>query len=78
MIKILLISVVLLSIGMLGMGLNILVRKNGKFPAYRVGHNKDMKRLGITCVKHDEIKCHRKNLRDGNCESCGAAIDIPQ
>jgi hypothetical protein len=55
--------------------LNILIRKNGKFPAYRVGHNKDMKRLGITCVKHDEIKCHRKNLREGNCEGCGAAID---
>lgn len=59
---------------MLGMALNILVRKNGKFPAYRVGHNKDMKKLGITCVKHEEIKCHKKNLKEGNCAGCDGII----
>jgi hypothetical protein len=55
---------------MLGMALNILIRKKGKFPAYRVGHNKNMKKLGITCVKHEEIKCHKKQLREANCAGC--------
>ncbi len=60
--KILFISVILLSAAMLGMALNILVRKKGKFPAYQVGHNRDMHKLGITCVKHDEIKCFKASL----------------
>ncbi len=69
--QILIISIALLSLSMLGMALNILVKKKGKFPAYRVGHNKDMKKLGISCVKHEEIKCQRKRLKDAGCEGCG-------
>lgn len=62
----------LLGISFLGMALNILIKKNGKFPAYQVGHNKDMKKLGISCVKHEEIKCFKK-LKKGEegCGSCG-------
>ena len=60
--KILIITVILLSIAMLGMALNILVRKKGRFPAYQVGHNRDMHKLGISCAKHDEIRCHKLNL----------------
>ena len=60
--KLLIISVILLSMAMLGMALNILIKKKGRFPAYRVGHNRDMNKLGISCVKHDEIRCHRKNM----------------
>jgi hypothetical protein len=54
------------------MALNILIKKNGKFPAYQVGHNKDMRKMGISCVKHDEIKCFKK-LKKGEegCGSCG-------
>jgi len=68
--KVLLISLVLLSLAMLGMALNILVKKRGRFPAYRVGHNRDMHRLGITCVKHDEIKCHNEGQKEKACEGC--------
>lgn len=63
----------LLSIGLLGMSLNILIKKNGKFPEFRVGHNKEMKKKGISCVKHEEIKCHKKNLKEG-CGSCDGII----
>ena len=67
--NILLISIVLLSLSMLGMALNILVRKKGKFPAYQVGHNKDMARMGIRCVKHEEIRCHKARLKN-QAEGC--------
>ncbi len=68
--NIVLISVVLLTIAMLGMGLSILVKKNGKFPAFQVGHNADMRRLGIKCVKHEEIKCFKKQLKEKDCLGC--------
>lgn len=69
--KILLLALVLLSFSMLGMMLNILVKKKGKFPAYRVGHNKDMAKLGLKCVKHEEIRCHKKMLKEAeDCSGC--------
>ena len=69
--KILIFTLVLLSLSMLGLMLNILVKKKGKFPAYRVGHNKDMHKLGISCVKHDEIRCYNKQVKEGkDCAGC--------
>ena len=69
--KILLIALVLLSISMLGMMLNILVKKKGKFPAYQIGHNRDMAKLGLKCAKHEEIRCHNKKLKEGkDCTGC--------
>lgn len=61
---------------MIGLAFNILFRKNGRFPSYEVGHNKEMRKLGITCVKHDEYKCFanlKKNV--ANCSSCGIDFD---
>ena len=69
-IKIFIISFILVSIAMLGMALNILVKKKGRFPAYMVGHNRDMHKLGISCVKHDEIRCHDKNVKATGCGRC--------
>lgn len=69
--KILILALILLSLSILGLMLNILVKKKGKFPAYRVGHNRDMQRLGITCVKHEELRYHNKKLKeDEACEGC--------
>jgi hypothetical protein len=70
--KILILALILISISTLGLMLNIIIKKKGRFPAYRVGHNKDMRKLGITCVKHEEIKCHDQRLKEGkDCEGCG-------
>ncbi|MEN8229660.1 MAG: hypothetical protein ABFS38_15980 [Bacteroidota bacterium] len=64
-------ALILISLAMLGMMLNVLVKKKGKFPAYMVGHNRDMHKLGISCVKHDEIRCHNKKLKKGQgCAGC--------
>ena len=68
--NILLLSIVLLSLAMLGLALNILIKKNGRFPAYRVGHNRDMKKLGITCVKHEELRCHNQRMKEKSCDGC--------
>jgi len=70
--NILLLSVLLIGLSMIGLALNILVKKKGKFPAYQVGHNKDMAKLGIKCVKHEEIRCHKAKLKakEDGCAGC--------
>lgn len=69
--KILIIAIVLISLSMMGMMLNILVKKKGRFPEYRVGHNRAMRQKGISCVKHDEIRCHNKLLKESQgCSGC--------
>jgi hypothetical protein len=50
-----------------GLSLNILIRKNGKFPVTAIGRNKEMRKRGITCVKHDEILCYNKGKNKGSC-----------
>ncbi len=72
MIKILILSSILLSLALLGMAFNMLFRKNGKFPKYQVGHNKEMHKLGITCVKHDETRMFREtHTQMYKSSSCG-------
>ena len=69
--KILIISLLLLSLSVLGLMLNILIKKKGKFPEYRVGHNRAMRQKGISCVKHEEIRCHNKRLKENEgCAGC--------
>ena len=77
MIKVLLIAIILISIAILLMGVKIffnklLFNKQGKFPVTSVGHNPEMKKLGISCVKHDEIKCFSKAKKgiDNNGTGC--------
>ena len=70
--NIVIISFILISLSAFGMALNILFKKKGKFPAYRVGHNSNMAKIGIKCVKHEEIRCHkaRMNQRENDCSGC--------
>lgn len=66
-------SVVLLALAMSFMALKIMFSKSGKFPEYRIGHNKDMHKMGISCVKHEEIKNHREESNAGCC-GCGRGL----
>ena len=68
--SLLVITFIILSLAMLGMMLNILVKKKGKFPEYRVGHNRDMHKNGIACVKHEEIRCHKERMNSEGCAGC--------
>lgn len=66
----------ILSIALLAMGFNVFFRKNKKFPQSSIGHNKEMRKLGITCARSSEIKCRRevdKKNGEVNCAGCGQA-----
>lgn len=50
-IKIILLAIALVSIAMLGLATQILLKKGGKFPNTHVGGNKHLKKQGITCAQ---------------------------
>ncbi|MCF8224529.1 MAG: hypothetical protein K9J30_01480 [Bacteroidales bacterium] len=70
--NILLLSITLIGLSLLGLALNILIKKDGKFPTYRVGHNSEMAKRGIKCVKQEEIRCHKASLKEleKECHGC--------
>lgn len=75
-IKLLIPAVLIVGIAGIFLGIRMLVQKNGKFPETEVGHNKEMRKLGITCAKAEEIKCRRDidkgRIDQGSiCGSCG-------
>ncbi|HOG25822.1 MAG TPA: hypothetical protein PLM86_06510 [Bacteroidales bacterium] len=65
-------SLGLITLGVLGLSLSIIVRKNGKFPEYSVGHNKKMRERGIRCPKEEERMLLKKGAH-GNCCNCRKA-----
>jgi hypothetical protein len=74
-IELLLLVLGILSIAILAMGINVFFRKNKNFPQSSIGGNKEMRKLGLKCAKHEEIKCRRDIERredvNTSCSSCG-------
>ena len=66
--KLLLIAVVIVGIGIFIMSVKVMFHRTKKFPSSSVGKNKEMAKRGISCAKHDEIKCFKKDLQEG--KSC--------
>jgi hypothetical protein len=58
---VLILAAIIVGISIIGLGVSIFFRKDGKFPETGVGHNPEMKKLGITCAKADEIKMYNLN-----------------
>jgi hypothetical protein len=51
MVKVILLAIALVSLAFFGLALQIVLKKNGKFPDTHVGHNREMKKRGIVCAK---------------------------
>ena len=68
--KLILLATIIIALSLIGLSISMLVKKGGKFPSSSVGKNKEMKARGITCVRHDELKCYReeKERRTCGCE----------
>jgi len=74
---ILLISVVFLSIAILGMGLQTFFSSRKKFPDYEIGHNKKMREKGIYCAQTEQkmiekgiLKVQDLDPMDYSCTAC--------
>lgn len=65
-INLFIITFILLIIGVFLLSISIIFSKKHEFPETSIGGNKNMKKLNITCAKHDEIKiCKSKD-----CSNC--------
>lgn len=61
MLKTILISVVLLGLGILGMCVRMLLKKNGTFHSQDVGQSKAMRDRGVTCTRSQDRQAQRGN-----------------
>ena len=72
----LLISVIVVALAIVGLGVSIFFKKNGKFPETGVGHNPEMRKLGLNCARSEELKKH--NLQQDINAAKGLTLDIPK
>lgn len=70
LIKLFLLTGVIVAVSFLALGISVFIRKNGKFPAFEIGKNKEIKKLGITCARHDELKCYNRLEKGKPCGCC--------
>jgi flagellar basal body-associated protein FliL len=53
------------------MSISIWIKKDGKFPETEVSRNKNMKKLGIKCIRQEEIEQANKSRKQKiNCDDC--------
>lgn len=61
MLKAIIISVVLLGVGVAGMCVRIIVKKNGTFHSQDVGQSKAMRERGVGCTRSQDRQAQRGN-----------------
>lgn len=87
---IILLSVVIVGLCVFGLCFNIIFHKNGRFPDSEVGHNKELRKRGVVCMREEDeriwgksthIKVTGKRGRlkaepDSDCLSCNQVCKL--
>jgi hypothetical protein len=68
--KLLIISVIFLSLAAIGFGVSMLLKTNGRFPETHVSRNPEMRKRGISCAQKTDVGCNPTDDFPG-CASCG-------
>ena len=63
MIKLFILAGIFIGLALLGLSLSIIFKKDGKFPAYSVGKNAEMRKRNIKCVQCEEVATYKKSQR---------------
>ncbi|MCD6347673.1 MAG: hypothetical protein J7L96_09665 [Bacteroidales bacterium] len=63
LLNLLIISLILISLSVIGLAFNIIFKKNGKFPVTSIGHNPEMRKRKIACAKTEELKLFDLNKK---------------
>lgn len=67
-------ALILVSLCIIGLGVNIFFRKDGKFPETEIENNVQMRKRGIRCAKEEEMRIWgRKNGKDISCSETGCS-----
>ena len=56
------ITFILLGVALVGLGMTILIKKNGQFPETHIGKNKALKKRGIHCANTTD-RLERQNYK---------------
>lgn len=67
--QILVISIILLAIAFVALGIQILLKKKGKFPNTHVSSNKALRDKGITCVQSFDKAEQQKAMQEKRLKS---------
>jgi hypothetical protein len=57
LLKLLIISAILVGLSLAGLAISILIKPKGQFPETHVGHNREMRKRGITCARSTDTGC---------------------
>ncbi|MDT8400282.1 MAG: hypothetical protein RQ743_01190 [Bacteroidales bacterium] len=68
-IKLLLLSLVLVTIALLGLAFKVFFTSKGRFPETHVGRNREMAKRGIKCAQSIDVGCHPTDDFPG-CSAC--------
>ena len=68
--KLFIIIVLLLAVVFLLMGIKVFFHRTHKFPETSAGHNKELRKRGIKCPRHEEIKQWSSKKKHEGCASC--------
>jgi hypothetical protein len=69
LLKILILSIILLLISFAGLGISMLLRSQGRFPATHISENEALRNKGITCAEHNDTGCNP--MAENGCSTCG-------
>lgn len=75
MVETLIAAVIIVGIGVLGMCFNIIFRKGGKFPETEVSQNKEMRKLGIRCMREEDEAIFSGGKRKRSADCSGTLTD---
>lgn len=70
--------IVLVAISVVLFAIQILLKKNGKFPDTHIEDNVHLKKYGITCASHDEYECSLGESKSKGCEGCTVSCQVSQ
>ena len=71
--KLVILSVILLSIAALGFGIKILLKSSGQFSETHISRNAEMRKRGISCAQQTDTGCHSSEGFPG-CSCSGKAL----
>ena len=60
MLTVVFLSIVLLAIAFAALSVSILLKKDGKFPESKIGHNKKIRKKGIDCAFTQDYKSQKQ------------------
>ena len=63
-------TLILVGLCVVGMGVNLFFRKDGRFPQYDVGSNEEMQKRGIRCFKDEDAALHARGCKGSYGDAC--------